>query len=150
MISLLWWINMTLNNMMNILCLGSNSGKLRRQEKAFDGIFLWSSSACIAKHTRCWGNLKACCRTTPIPTLLSQTISYKNIQGLMHSNHKTPVWWKAKIGYTGNLFGFVDLGGINSDFMWYTNSETDSECLFIIVRGLTSKLTFLYANYFGR
>ncbi|XP_065883726.1 uncharacterized protein [Dysidea avara] len=56
---------------------------------------------------------------------------------------------------TGNLVGFVNLGDVNNDFIRYANSEADGESslplaksvLFIMVRGLTSKLTFPYAQF---
>ena len=49
----------------------------------------------------------------------------------------------------------MDLGDVNNDFLRYSNSETDCESslplaksvLFIMVRGLTSNLTFPYAQF---
>ena len=56
---------------------------------------------------------------------------------------------------TGSLVGFVDLGDINNAFLRYSNSESDSinelplakSVMFIKRRGLTSNLTFPYAQF---
>ena len=56
---------------------------------------------------------------------------------------------------TGNLAGFVDLRDVNNDFLRYSNSERNSDSslplaksvMFIMVRGLTSNLIFLYAQF---
>lgn len=56
---------------------------------------------------------------------------------------------------TGNLIGFVELGDVNDAFVRYSNSESSSQSelplaksvLFIMVRGLTSDLTFAYAQF---
>jgi len=95
---------------------------------------------------------------------LQQTISYedrlskipdhKNIVGLLFDEMciKEGLVFNKN---TGNLVGFVDLGNVNNDFMRYSNSETDCESslplaksvLFIMVRSLTSNLTFPYAQF---
>ena len=55
---------------------------------------------------------------------------------------------------TGNLVAFVDLDDINNDFICYSyESGCESSLplaksvLFIMVRGLTSNLTFAYAQF---
>jgi len=85
---------------------------------------------------------------------LNGTPNHKNLAGLlldeMHIKEGL-VFNKS----TGSLVGFVDLGDINNAFLRYSNSDSDSlnelplakSVLFIMVRGLTSNLTFPYAQF---
>ena len=83
-----------------------------------------------------------------------ETLSHKSLVGLLFDEMhiKEGLVFNKN---TGNLVGFVELGDVNDAFIKYSNSESDSELssvplaksvLFIMVRGLTSDLTFAYAQ----
>ena len=84
-----------------------------------------------------------------------ETLSHKSLVGLLFDEMhiKEGLVFNKN---TGNLVGFVELGDVNDAFIKYSNSESDSKLssvplaksvLFIIVRGLTSDLTFAYAQF---
>ena len=85
---------------------------------------------------------------------MNDTPNHKNLVGLLldEMHIKEGLVFKKS---TGELVGFVDLGEINNDFLRYSNSESESmselplakSVLFIMVRGLTSNLTFPYAQF---
>ena len=84
-----------------------------------------------------------------------ETLSHKSLVGLLFDEMhiKEGLIFNKN---TGNLVGFVELGDVNDAFIKYSNSESDSDLssvpltksfLFIMVRGLTSDLTFAYAQF---
>ena len=85
---------------------------------------------------------------------LDESPNHKNLVGLLFDE----IHIKEGLVFdknTGNLIGFADLGDINNDFIRYSNSDSDGESklplaksvMFIMVRGLTSRLTFPYAQF---
>ena len=84
-----------------------------------------------------------------------ETLSHKSLVGLLFNEMhiKEGLVFNKN---TGNLLGFVELGDVDDVFIKYSNSESGSELssvplaksvLFIMVRGLTSDLTFAYAQF---
>ena len=85
---------------------------------------------------------------------LGESPNHKNLVGLLFDE----IHIKEGLVFdknTGNLIGFAGLGEINNDFIRYSNSDSDSESnlhlaksvMFIVVKGLTSRLTFRYAQF---
>jgi len=85
-------------------------------------------------------------------THLNDTPNHKNLVGLLLDEihiKEGLVFNKS----TRSLVGFVNLDDINNAFLRYSNSDNINELLlaksvlFIMLRGLTSNLTFPYAKF---